>query len=56
MTPKGYKNEKAENDNSDKGEREKKKTEKQLSDLEIINLWVKDFRLMGLHSANHCGD
>ena len=44
-TPKTYKNEKAENYNSDKGAR-KKNTEEQLSDLEIINLHEKDFRLM----------
>ena len=43
--PKTYKNEKTENYNSDKGERKKKKTEKQLSDQEILSLQEKDFRL-----------
>ena len=38
-------NEMAEKYNSEKGVR-KKKTEKQLSDLEIISLHEKDFRLM----------
>ena len=45
-TPKIYKNKKAENYNSDKGEKKKKKTEKQLSDLETISLQGKDFRLI----------
>ena len=41
---KSFRNEKAENYDSDKGTR--KKTEKQLSDLEITNLHEKDFRMM----------
>ena len=47
--PKTYKNEKAENYNSDKGTTtttKKTKTEKQLSDLEMISFHEKDFRLM----------
>ena len=42
---KTYEIEKTDNYNSDKGER-KKKHKKQLSDLEIISLQEKDFRLL----------
>ena len=46
-TPKTYKNEKTENYNSDEGER-KKNPRKQLSDLEILSLQEKHFRLLML--------
>ena len=51
-------NEKAENydsDDSDKGARKKKKTEKQLGNLEFINLHEKDFRLMILKMIQDIG-
>ena len=52
-TPKTYKNEKAETCTSDKGER--KPPEIQLSDLEIISLQGKDFRLMMLKMMQDIG-
>ena len=53
--PKTYKNEKRENYNSDKRER-KKKTEKQLSDQEILSLQEKDFRLLMLKMMQDIGN
>ena len=55
-TPKTYKNEKADNYNSDEGERKKKQTEKQLSDVEIISLQEKYFRLMMLKMMQDIGN